>query len=152
MSRKYLIVLLLICTVRGFADNAGGPTTGGSISGTVVDVNNAIVPGATVVLRCLSPCQEESTIAGDTGAFAFQKLSLGTPYEVAVSASGFKDWNSTPIILTPEQSTFFVTDVRIEISEPAESVTVYASREEIATEQVHLEEHQRVMGIIPNFY
>ena len=36
--------------------------------------------------------------------------------------------------------------------EAADSVTVYASQEEIATEQVHLEEQQRVLGVIPNFF
>jgi hypothetical protein len=32
------------------------------------------------------------------------------------------------------------------------SVTVYGSTEEIAVEQVHLAEQQRVLGFIPNFY
>lgn len=154
MSRKCLMILaLLICAFRCFAEDADRPIpAAGTISGTVVDLNNAIVPGATVMLRCQTPCKEESTIAGDTGAFAFEKLSLEIPYEVAVSASGFKDWTSAPIVLTPQQSVFFVTDVRIQMSMATESVTVYASRESVAAEQVRLEEQQRVLGIIPNFY
>ena len=151
--RKYLVALLFICTLRGFAEPGERPTPeGGNISGTVVDINDAIVPGATVVLRCQSPCNEESTTAGDTGAFSFDKLGLGTPYEITVSAGGFKDWSSAPIVLTPEQSVFFVTDVRIQMIPATESVTVYASREQVAAEQVRFEEKQRVLGIIPNFY
>ena len=153
MPRKYLIVLLFIYVFRGFAEDVRPPESGrGVISGTVLDVNDAIVPGAAVALKCETPCREEATTAGDTGAFEFSNLSLGTPYEIAVTASGFKDWTSTPIVLTSERSVFFVTDVKIRISETAESVTIYASREEIATEQVHLEEQQRVLGVIPNFY
>src|SRR5438309_2044920 len=34
----------------------------------------------------------------------------------------------------------------------APSITVFANPEQIATEQVHLAEQQRVLGIIPNFY
>jgi hypothetical protein len=153
MSRKYLIVLLFIWVLRGFAENADRPSSaGGSIAGTVVDLNEAIVPGATVALKCQAPCKEESAIAGDTGTFKFSDLTMGTSYEIAVSASGFKGWTSAPIVLTPERSIFLLSDVKIEMTETSESVTVYASRAEIATEQVHLEEQQRVLGIIPNFY
>lgn len=153
MPPKFTIVLFLICTVHSLAASTSEPdTAGGIISGTVVDVDNAIVPGATVVLRCESPCNEASTTAGVTGAFAFSKLSLGTPYKIAVSASGFKDWTSAPIVLTPERSIFFVTDLKIATSEVSESITVNATREEIATEQLRLETRQRVLGIVPNFY
>jgi hypothetical protein len=38
------------------------------------------------------------------------------------------------------------------MSTSAESITVYASSEEIATEQFRIEEKQRALGIIPNFY
>lgn len=153
MPRKYLIALLFVFVLRGFAEDANRPeSTQGSISGTVLDVNDTIVPGATVALRCQSPCKQESTVAGDTGAFAFSNLNLGTPYEIAVSASGFKEWTSAPIVLTPDRSVFFVTNVKMKMTETAESVTVHASTEEIATEQIRLEEHQRVLGVIPNFY
>ena len=153
MLQRYLIVLLFFCALRGFAENTNGPGSGvGTISGTVVDTNNAIVPGATVVLQCPSPCKNESTISRDTGAFEFTNLTLGTPYEIAVSAIGFKDWTSASIVLTSQQSTFILTNVQIQMSEAVASVTVYASQEQIATEQVHLEEQQRVLGVIPNFY
>jgi hypothetical protein len=153
MLQKHLIVLLFLCALRGFAEDRNGPrSVVGTIGGTVVDFNDAIVPGATVTLRCQCPSRQESTIARDTGAFEFTNLSLDTPYEIGVSASGFKDWTSAPIVLTPQQSTFILTNVQIQMSEAAASVTVYASREQIATEQVRFEEKQRVLGIIPNFY
>jgi hypothetical protein len=89
MLQKYLIVLLCFCALRGFAENTNGPgPVVGTISGTVVDVNDAIVSGATVVLQCSSPCKNESIISRVTGAFEFTNLTLGTPYEIAVSARG----------------------------------------------------------------
>jgi hypothetical protein len=86
------------------------------------------------------------------GTFEFSNLTLSTPYEIAVSARGFNDWTSAPIVLTPERSIFFLNDVKMKMLGAGESVAVYASSKEIATEQVHLEEQQRVLGIIPNFY
>jgi hypothetical protein len=44
-----------------------------------------------------------------------------------------------------------MTDVRLQLDETS-SVTVYASREQIATEQMKIEAQQRVLGIVPNFY
>lgn len=153
MLRKYLIVVLVIWAFRGVAEDVSRPVANsGTISGTVVDVNDGVVPGATVVLGCHNPCKQESTIAGDTGAFEFTNVSLGTPYVIAVSASGFTNWTSQPIVLTPEHSVYLISDARSKMDDAAESVTVYASRDQIATEQVHLEEQQRVLGIIPNFY
>jgi hypothetical protein len=153
MLRKYLFIVLFICVLRGFAETASRPEPGGgSIGGTVVDVNDGVVPGASVVLKCQIPCKDESAIAGDSGAFEFTNLSLGTSYQVAVSASGFKDWTSAPIVLTPEHSIFLVIDARMEVDMATDSVMVYASQEQIAAEQIHLEEQQRVLGFIPNFY
>jgi hypothetical protein len=151
MPRKSLVVLLFLCALRGFSEDTAPVSNRGSISGTVADVNGGIVPGATVVLRCQSPCNGESAITSTAGGFEFTELNLGTSYEIGVTASGFKGWNSTPIVLTPERSTV-LTDVQMQLSDAADSVTVYASSEEIATEQVHIEERQRVLGFIPNFY
>ena len=153
MLKKYLLLLSMIGSLSAFAETVARPESGrGSISGTVLDLNDAVVPGAKVVLECQSPCKPESTTAGDSGAFAFTDVSLGTSYEVAVSATGFKEWTSPPIVLTAEHSAYLLTDARINTDNVAESVTVYASQDQIATEQVHLAEKQRVLGVIPNFY
>ena len=45
-----------------------------------------------------------------------------------------------------------MTGIKLKIADPSTSITVYASTAQIATEQVHLEEQQRVLGFIPNFY
>jgi hypothetical protein len=47
---------------------------------------------------------------------------------------------------------FSVSDIKLKLKNEVASVTVVANPEQIATEQVHLEEQQRVMGFIPNFY
>jgi hypothetical protein len=44
-----------------------------------------------------------------------------------------------------------LADIRLQLGD-ASFVTVYASREQIAEEQVRIEEKQRVLGIVPNFY
>jgi hypothetical protein len=46
----------------------------------------------------------------------------------------------------------YVKDIRLRLPSAVTSVTVSSSAEQIATEQVAIEEKQRIFGIIPNFY
>ncbi len=123
----------------------------GSISGTVTDVNNDIVPGANVVLEGPVPGEHRSIVAKDDGSFNFDALKPGIPYRITISANGFVNWTSPTVILSPGQF-LFLKGSSIAIAGGTSSVTVYSSSEQIAVEQVKIEEQQRVLGIIPNFY
>jgi len=124
----------------------------GSISGTVVDVNGDLVPGALITLECPSPCENQTATANDSAAFDFRFLKFGVPYQVRISVANFENWTSPAIVLTPDHSVFLVTGIKLQIADSTTSVTVYASTAQIATEQVHVEEQQRVLGFVPNFY
>jgi Carboxypeptidase regulatory-like domain len=123
----------------------------GSISGTVLDVNDGIVPGATVVLEDPLHQEHRTMVANDNGAFNFDNLNPGPNYHVIISADGFVTWTSPTIVVNSGQFVI-LTGAKLAMSPVVNSVTVYASPEEIATEQVKIAEHQRVFGFIPNFY
>ena len=123
----------------------------GSISGTVTDTNDEIVPGATVALESLIPGEARSVQAGDNGFFQFSGLKPGTPYRVTIAENGFISWKSSPVILSPGQFVF-LKDSKLKIAGGESSVTVYASTDQIAVEQVRIAEQQRVFGFVPNFY
>jgi hypothetical protein len=110
------------------------------------------VQGATATLEGLVPSGKQITTANDSAAFEFRDIKLGVPYRVRVTTNGFNEWDSPTIVLTPDQSVFFVTDVKLRLSGLESSVTVYSSTRQVAVDQVHLEEQQRVLGSIPNFY
>ncbi len=46
----------------------------------------------------------------------------------------------------------FLRKVALPFNGGVQEVRVYANQEQLATEQVHVEESQRVLGVIPNFY
>jgi hypothetical protein len=123
----------------------------GIIVGTVVDINDDPVPQATVALQGPSLTSPRTLTTNDKGFFQFNDLESGTPYHVNVAAEGFASWTSTDLTLTPGQY-FILTVNRLRIAKAVTSVTVGYSQEEIATQQVKIEEHQRVFGLIPNFY
>ncbi|HKF45943.1 MAG TPA: carboxypeptidase-like regulatory domain-containing protein [Terracidiphilus sp.] len=122
-----------------------------NISGTVTTVNGDLVPGATIVLEGADASDRRKMVAGDNGAFRFEDLKPGIPYRVTVGADGFQNWESPTVNLNPGQY-LFLQDIKLSLPAVVASVTVSASPVEIATQQVTLEEHQRVLGVFPNFY
>ena len=123
----------------------------GAISGTAIDLNGDLIPGATVVVDGPTPGDRRAAVANDDGDFAFSGLKPGVAYHITISAKGFVDWTSPAVVLTPGQY-LFLTGVALEVQGEQTSVTVSASPAQIATEEVRLEEQQRVFGLIPNFY
>ena len=154
ISRKSLCILVFFASVALMAagqQSTGAPLQPGSISGTVTDVNGGIIPGATVTIQ--SPLTEDkrSTISGDNGSYTFDDLSPGATYLVTISAAGFVTWTSSIFTVDPDQI-HVLAGSKLQPAGEAASVTVYASSEEVAAEQVKIEERQRVFGFIPNFY
>jgi hypothetical protein len=124
----------------------------GIIVGTVTDVNNDTVPGATVALE--DPVEGHRTVTNLNGFFQFNDVEPGTTYHVTISAQGFANWTSPAVILTPGQY-MILTGTKLRIAQALTTIAVdapAASPEEIAREQVKAEEKQRIFGIIPNFY
>ena len=121
------------------------------ISGTVMDTNGGIIPGAEVVLSAPGAVTPRTTTANENGGFAFEDLQPGVTYHVTVSANGFANWTSPAIVLTPGQY-YILTGSNLTLAGGSTSVTVYASQAQLAVHQVSLEEKQRVLGFIPNFY
>jgi hypothetical protein len=122
----------------------------GIIIGTVTDVNNSTIPAATAVLEGPVQGDRHTVAANDKGFFELTALQPGT-YHVTVSAKGFADWTSPAVIVNPGQAVI-LTDSKLRIAEELTTVNVRYSSVAIATEQVKLEEQQRVFGIVPNFY
>jgi hypothetical protein len=123
----------------------------GHISGTVTDVGGAAVPGASVVLAGPTQRDIRSVVANDDASFEFDNVKAGVPYHLTVSAQGFAGWRSDTLVLKSGQF-LLLKDIKLRLQGETASVTVTASRTEIATAQVRMEEQQRVFGFIPNFY
>ena len=123
----------------------------GAVSGTVTDVSNDIVPGAEVILLGTVTGERRSVLSGENGSFTFDDLKPDVPYHVMICADGFVTWTSPTIKVSPGQFQF-LTGSTLRFAGETTSVTVYASSEKIAAEQVKVEERQRVFGFIPNFY
>ncbi|MGA8727894.1 MAG: carboxypeptidase-like regulatory domain-containing protein [Terracidiphilus sp.] len=153
--RRFIIAFILCVSVAApaFAEEIFAPDPQlASISGTVMDVNGDIVPDASVILEGPALATRLTIKSKDDGSYSFNGLKPGSSFHVTISAEGFVSWTSPAIVLNPGQY-FFLTGSNLQIAGGATSVTVFSSSPaEMAVEQVRVEEQQRVLGIVPNFY
>lgn len=119
----------------------------GSISGTVVDKDGAVIPNAKVVLIQNGSVTAESQSRED-GTFVFSAVTPG-PFELRCSAPGFAEQVS-PGSLAAGQN-YIAPAIAMVVATTVE-VDVTQTQEEIAEQQIHVEEQQRLLGVIPNFY
>src|SRR5262245_59728044 len=95
----------------------------GTIHGTVTDPAGAAIPGAKVVALLEERGTLRELVTSPEGDFVFPSLAVGT-YTITVEAQGFKQFRRSGVTLTTEQNVR--VDVRVEVGNLAESVTVTA--------------------------
>jgi len=81
---------------------AQSPSTGAKLSGTVLDPNGAVVPGASVTLHSETTGIEQSATSDASGRYQFLLVPAGQ-YTLSVQAPGFGKLTNTGIILTVGQ-------------------------------------------------
>jgi hypothetical protein len=150
-------LVLLVAVVLSFSANLVGQAIDApqinlaSVVGTATDANGDTVADASVSLLGADPADLRTATANENGYFEFHDVKPGIPYQVKITAQGFTDWTSPQITLEPGQ--FKILDgIQLKVQLAQTTVYVTQTAEEIATEQVHVEETQRVFGFIPNFY
>jgi Carboxypeptidase regulatory-like domain len=145
----------------------------GSISGTVGDRSGAVVAGARVRLTRDEQTQHPSSsaqavpgqapkdqsakdqfqspeaVSGGDGQFFFASVPPG-PFQLTITAAGFATQTSSGILHSGEIQT--VPPIALEVATAVTEVQVQLTRTEVAEQEIKIEEKQRVLGVIPNFY
>ena len=123
----------------------------GSISGTVVDQSEALVAGARVRLTGTGEDQSlnQEVLSDDDGQFSFANIAPG-PFQLTITSGGFATQTSSGMVRSGEN--YFVPQIALEIAADSAEVRVEVSQTEVAEEEIKVEEKQRVLGVIPNFY
>lgn len=130
------------------APGPAGPTAPATLEGTVVDTNGDVVEGAHIVLS--GPAGQRTLESGADGQFAFSSLPPGS-YKLVITGGSVSTWESPAIVLQAGE-TRYLSKLVVAMNAGVTEVRVTSNQEEIAEEEVHVEESQRVLGIVPNFY
>jgi hypothetical protein len=121
----------------------------GSIKGTVVDRSGDDVVGALVTLTREDQSPNQEVLSGDDGQFSFANLVPGT-FRITVTARGFT-MQTFSGVLHPGES-YMVPPIALTLVTAITHLQVVAARTEVAEEEIKLQEKQRVLGVLPNFY
>jgi len=105
---------------------ASAQETTGNVSGLVQDTTGAVIPHATVTLTNLQDASERKTISNGSGHFTIASVAAGPRYQIKVTMSGFKTWESQVFPLRPGDQPDF-TDIKMQIGETTAQVTVEAT-------------------------
>ena len=140
--------LVLVVSASAQSSEAADIKTG-NIVGKVVDTSDDPISAAHIVLQ--SPAGDRLTdTTKDDGSFKFLRIKAGLAYQITVTAEGYGDWNSS-VTLEPGQEKVLI-DIKLRILAIHRAVTVSYSSKEVAAQQLRAEEHQRILGFIPNVY
>ena len=131
------------------AEVSVSPRSFGNVGGTVKDVGDGIIPGATVTLVSDDVSHTQTAEAGPDGAFSFARVEPGT-YKLTVTSPGFQPWVTSAFVQAGQGVQ--LANVTMMLSAVNTEVVVSASSKDVATAQLGFEEKQRVLGVFPNFY
>ena len=123
----------------------------GSIHGVVTDRDGAVYQGVQITLTQAFPSAApgKTTTSDSNGQFQFLNVPPGS-FTLTISSQGF----TTQVVSGALQSgeSYQAPAIALAFSTATSEVQVTASRVEVAQEQLHEEEQQRVFGVLPNFY
>jgi hypothetical protein len=120
------LLMLLTAGLLLWPSPALAQETTGSVSGVVEDTTGAAIPQATVVLTNLQNKSVRKTVSNGTGGFTIPSVASDSRYQLSVSMSGFKTWQSQPFPLRPGDRPSF-TDIKMQVGEASAQVTVEAT-------------------------
>lgn len=127
---------------------AGSPSPG-SISGTIVDQSGAVVAGAQVKLHGESQTGNQQVVSGSDGQFFFPSVAPGK-FQLAITSAGFAPQTLSGTLHSGEIE--ILPQIAMSVANARVEVQVGLSQIEVAEEEIKVEEKQRVLGVIPNFY
>lgn len=137
-------------TISGQAITPGDqPSAPGSVNGTVVDASGAVVAGARVKLTEEDASQALEAVADLDGQFFFPKVAPGA-FKLTITSAGLAAQTYSGVVHPGQTET--IPRVVLAVAPNVTEVDVGVSRFEVAEEQIRVEEKQRVLGVIPNFY
>lgn len=120
-----LVATSLIATVP----SARAQSSSATLSGTVLDVTGAIVPGATVTLKNQASGDKRTAVSNNDGFFNFAAVPPGT-YTVRVTRQGFAAWQASGIVLSSGDNRS-VRGIALKVGEADQTVYVSGTTTQI---------------------
>jgi hypothetical protein len=121
-----------LCTLLLASTTAlGQGSTTAAIRGNVQDPSGGVLPGATITVTNTGTKAVQTAVSDERGQYQFAALFPGT-YDLRVELSGFKSYERKGLALSPNDNRGI--DVRLDVGQQSETITVTAQQEVIQTQ------------------
>ena len=128
LLKSTIVVAFVTVVLLLFAGSTFGQAGTSTIRGIVADPQGNVVAGATVTLINPDTNASRTTTTGENGAYSFELVAVGD-YRIEVEAKGFKKAVITDVHALVAK--VVPVDVRLEIGNVTESVTVASGANEV---------------------
>lgn len=128
---------------------SAAPVIPGNVSGTIVDQSGAVIAGARVRITGEDPAVKQEAVSGNDGQFYFSNIAPGY-FHLTIDSSGFASQMFSGSLHSGEVET--LPPIMLAVATDVTEVRVGLTQVEVAEEEIKIEEKQRVLGAIPNFY
>jgi hypothetical protein len=125
-------------------------TATATVGGSVADTDGAGIAGARVALQDTESSAIRTTSSDSHGVFMFSSVPEGR-YTLRINAPGFSPWQIKDVLVVREGEDVTVPEVQLGVESINTTVNAI-SVEDVAEQQITAEEHQRILGVLPNFY
>jgi hypothetical protein len=120
------------------------------LQGHIIDIHGDPVPNANVTLVGPKGNNEQVGHSATDGTFAFPNIPVET-VRLTVTAAGMETFVSAEIQLAAGESNN-VPEIILPIAPANTEISVTATQEQVADEQLTAALHQRALAVFPNFY
>ncbi len=131
------------------AQEPAGEDASANILGAVTSADGEEYEGALVTLTLKGTGASRLQMTDGSGAFSFFNVPAGD-FQLSVSSEGFSTQTVSGVLQRGES--WDAHSIVLPMSTATTEVKVTATQADIAVEEFHEEVHQRVLGVIPNFY
>ena len=128
---RSVVMLAAVALLLTSATARGQGSTTATVRGNIQDTSGAVLPGATVTFTNTGTKALQNTVSDDRGQYLFAGLFPGT-YDLKVELPGFKTYERKALSLSPGDNRGI--DIRLDVGQQSELVTVTAQQEVIQTQ------------------
>ena len=115
----------------------------------MLDATGAPVSGVQVKFTRGAILPVLATSTSQDGEFSFTNVAPG-PFELSVAVAGFK--TKTVSAVLPANENYLAPAITLELASVVTDVTVKLTTEEVSAEQIKMQEQQKLLAVIPNYY
>jgi hypothetical protein len=143
------LILILFALIYSEVTTPASAQSPGTITGTIVDVTGTAVSGAQVTLTVQGIVPNQEAVSGADGVFFFGNVAPG-PFHLTFAAPGFAALAVAGTLHSGED--LAMSRNVLQVARLTTNVDVTLTTADIAEEQLAVEERQRLLDVLPNYY